>query len=539
MMDREVIDPKTEYTILGSMIMDKEVMGAAYNRYKAGSLKTRHFTGSFRPIFRWLVSYYANHRNAPKSTIQKVFERRKFSLNAETRELVEDYLERLADEYSEIEDEVDPDYVRTEMLPDFIREKELNERINKAQQRLDSGRFDEAEKIISTYPLVTIEEEDEELGTIIPYTHEDVEDGMSDENQLQEAFRFQGDLHRMVGPLYKSWLVAITGIEKSGKSYVLQEMAYQAALYQKKKVLVINLELSKPVVRNRLWRRISRTTTKRYAGKNIVPIFDCENNQYRICKAKQRHKNKKALFRNPDEEVNFSQIRKGIKKDWNICTSCREDISVRANAARTRRFIPALWFKQQHVREMTKTAIKRAIKNKRLNRLSNLRVKCFPRFSITFDEARDYILRYMDRKKWEPDIIIFDYLDILGNEPGLEGRFDIDNKWKKASGLAGELDNLVLTADQSTKAGRTAYQLDQMSTSESKTKDSHLDVRIATQQTADEKASGLARFNVVFHRHEMFTVLREVIATQRLATANPMVDNAFFYDRGKKWKINK
>ncbi len=74
MITRETINPENEYTIMGTMIMDTEVLSAVYNRYKAGSLKTRHFTGSFRPIFRWLIRYYSSHRKAPKRTIQKIFD---------------------------------------------------------------------------------------------------------------------------------------------------------------------------------------------------------------------------------------------------------------------------------------------------------------------------------------------------------------------------------------------------------------------------------------------------------------------------------
>jgi replicative DNA helicase len=530
MITREVVNPENEYMILSNMIMSNDIMSSAYNRYKSGSLKTRHFTGNFRPIFRWLVGYYGEYRKAPKRTIQKIFDRRKHSLNSEAREIVEEYLDHLAEEY---EPDTEPEYIRQEVLPNFIRERELNSRIERAQQQLDSHRFDEAEQTISRYPLVSLEDEDEELGTIIPYTYEDVDIGMSQEHEQKEAFRFIGDLHRLVGPMYNSWLVAVSGVEKSGKSYILQEMAYQAALYQKKKVLIINLELSKPVVRNRLWRRISRTANKRYAGKIITPVLDCENNQFRTCKARSRHKNKKSLFRDPNEVVQFGMM----KKKWDICRKCRDDASIRLNAARTKKFIPALWFKEQRIREIKEQSIKRAIKNKKLNRISNLRIKCFPRFSVTFDETRDYILRYIDRKKWKPDIVIWDYLDILRNEPGLDGRFDIDSKWKKASGFAGEMDCLSMTADQSTKSGRKAYALDQMSTSESKTKDSHLDVRLTVHHTDSEKDLSLSRMSVVFHRHEMFNVQREILITQRLATACPIMDNAFFPERRKEFKV--
>ena len=171
-------------------------------------------------------------------------------------------------------------------------------------------------------------------------------------------------------------------------------------------------------------------------------------------------------------------------------------------------------------------------------RLSDFRVKCFPRYSVTFDEARTWIMRYMDKSKWYPDIIMFDYLDILAPEQGnLQERIDVDRKWKKGSKLAGELNCLVLNADQATKASRTQYALDQMSTSESKTKDSHLDVRIAINQTDSEKALGIIRTSVLFHRHASFNIKREVLVTQRLATGESMMDNAFLFDRGKKYRV--
>lgn len=530
MITREVVDPENEYTVLGAMITSNDVLSAAYNRYKTGTLKTKHFTESYRHVFRWLVRYYAEHRKAPKQTIQKIYERRRHVLNAETQELVEEYLDTLADRW---EEDTDPDFVRQEILPDFIRERELGQRIDRAQSQLGLGKFEEAEQVFSSYSVVGSEDEDEEMGAIIPYTVEDVAEGMSHENAAHTVFRFHGDLNNLVGPLQESWLVAVTGIEKSGKSYVLQEMAYEAVLYQKKKVLIINLELSKAIARNRLWRRISRTANARYAGEKIIlPVLDCENNQFGTCERLKRPKNKSSLFRTPDEIVSYQR-----RKGWKICHFCRDNPKVRKNAAKTKRFIPTIWFEEDELKKLTELKVKRAINNRKMNRLSNLRVKCFPRFSVTFDQAYEFILRYMDRKKWTPDIIIFDYLDILANESGLEGRYDIDSKWKKASKLAGELGCLVLTADQSTKAGRTQYALDQMSTSESKTKDSHLDARIAINQTDMDRTLNLARFNVLFHRHEAFNPKAEVLATQRLATAQPIIDNAYLYDKAKNFRV--
>ena len=528
MIKRRVVSPNNEYLLLSNMIMDNEVISAAYNRYKSGELKTNHITSGFRPVFRWLIQYYGNHRKAPKRTIQKIFDIRGKSLNKDSKELVGEYLDRLAEEYSEYEEDADPEYVRFEILPNFIRERELTFRLEKAQDNLEQGKIEDAEKLVTAYAKIEKEETDKNIGTIIPYTKEDLEQNYN--TSLGEPiFRFDGDLGRLIRPLCKSWLVAIMGVEKSGKSYLLQEMAYQAALYQRKKVLIINLELNQNLARNRLWRRISKTANKEDAGHMVYPILDCENNQNRTCKILKRYPNKKALFKVPDETVLFAR-----NKKWKVCQKCKDGKNTKWNTAKTKRFVPAVWFEktERKIREINEMRVQRSLNRRRFNNLKNLRIKCFPRFSVTFDEVYDYILRYMDKTKWVPNFIVFDYLDILAPEASnLQERIDIDRKWKKASKMAGELNCLVATADQANKAGRVAYMLDQMSTTESKTKDSHLDVRIAINQRSIDKAIAIARLNVLFHRHAGFSVEKEVVTTQRLETAEPLMDCASIFRR--------
>jgi len=226
------------------------------------------------------------------------------------------------------------------------------------------------------------------------------------------------------------------------------------------------------------------------------------------------------------------------RPEWRVCDKCRFE-RTRKNAINTEKFIPAIWFKKTKIRKITDQRIIRAIRNNQFSGLSNLRVKCFPRYSISFDEVYNYIRRYIDKTGWKPDIIGFDYLDILAKESeNMETRIDIDTKWKKASRLAGELDCLVITPDQATKVGRTQYALDQMSTSESKTKDGHLDLRIAINQTDEEKEIGIARINVLFHRHAKFNVMHEIMITQRLETSEPLMDNTRIFHRGKKYNVS-
>ena len=516
----------TEYILLGSMIMDKDVLATCHTRYKLKELKTRHFTEHYRPVVRWLMKYYADFGKAPKGTIQKIYQRKKRSLSEESRELIEQALDKLAEEYAK-QDEPDTDYVLQEVLINFIREREIDALAEKAIQRLDAGDAEAAEEIITGYTTL---EPEEELDVMMPYTREDTTHNWDNPNDpINEVYRFDGDLHYMVGPLERGWLVAVTGVEKVGKSYLLQEMAFQAALYQKRKVLIINLELTENIARNRLRRRISLTTNMQQRGRIVYPVLDCENNQFATCEIRKR--SKKALFRTTQDTVSFRRMR-----DWKVCEKCRGKLS-RRNAARTKRFVPAIWFEQDRIRELNRIRLRRALKTYRLYGMSNLRVKCFPRFSKTFDETRDFIKRYIDREGWEPDIVIYDYLDILAPEGRLDERIDVDRKWKKAAKLAGELNCLVVTADQANKAGRTQRSLDQMSTSESKTKDSHLDVRIAINQTESEKKLNIARLAVIFHRHSPFNITDQVVVTQRLATAESLMDNAFWHTNTDKYRV--
>lgn len=519
-------DLDTEYILLGSMIMNKEILSACYNRYKLKQLKTRHFTEHYRPVVRWLFSYYADFNKAPKGTIQKIYDRRKRGLSEDAQDLIEQALDRLAEEYAD-KPETDTEYILKDVLVSFMREREIDNVAAKAIRKLDAGDTEAAEQIITSYAQV---EKEEALDVIIPYSKEDVvQHWSSDTEAINEVYRFEGDLGKLVGPLERGWLLAVMGIEKVGKSFLLNEMAFQAALHQKRKVLIINLELTENTARNRLRRRISLTANTTQKGRIVYPVLDCENNQYGTCEVWKRPK--KGLFRTTNDMVSWRRMR-----TWKTCTRCRG--KTRRNAARTKRFIPAVWFEQERVEELSKIRLRRTLKTYRLYGMQNLRVKCFPRFSKTFDETRDFILRYTEAEDWHPDIVIYDYLDILAAEPNVrEERIIIDRQWKKAAQLAGELNCLVVTADQANKAGRTQRSLDQMSTSESKTKDSHLDVRLSINQTEAEKEISIARLAVLFHRHAPFNINNQVVVTQRLATAEAAIDSAYWYTAHDKYRV--
>jgi len=532
MIKRESVKVGDEYLVLGYMIMDTDILSYGYSQYKKGKLKTRHFADSYRPVVRWLIKYYADYQKAPKWTIQRIFQKKKKMLG-KSADLIEEYLDRLAEEFSAYQEDASfsTEYIKNEIILNFIRQREIQILVDKAQDSLDEDDPEKAEDLISKHERMHTEVEEEEMGVFKPFTVEEVKEHFVKRKKNEEVFRFiQPELNALVQPLERTWLVAISGVEKSGKSHVLEEIAIQTAMIHKKKVLWLNYELNRKLVDNRLYRGISQTRNPN-APKNVIyPIFDCGNNQCGTC-AVRKPLNKKPLIAKgkvqqaqPDT-VSYNKY----AKKWTPCTECRNNMKRMKYRRLDKKWVPAIWFENERFRKITRTSVKRSLKENRFLKIKNLRVKCFPRGSVSFEDSYAFIMRYIEKYKWMPDMIIFDYLDILLEERGdLQTRIDIDRKWRNASRLAGELDCLVLNADQATKGGRTSYKLDQMSTSESKTKDSHLDVRIAINQTEAEMNLGLIRLSTLYHRHADFAPMRQVMVTQRLATAEPVLDAAWW-----------
>ena len=527
---RQQIDNEVEFELLGSMITSKEVMAAAFDWYKKGELKRKHFSKYYRPLFDILIEFYETKKTCPGSAIQKVFATKSNAFDEDILELVEAAIDRMADAYEESSTE--EDYICQEMLPGFIREKTLHDKIDKIQGLLDQGRLSDAEKILSEYKPISVLSEEEEngnFGMVLPFTETDIDEAFDEKNITDTiAYNFPGDIGRMLGPLRKSWLVAVTGIEKSGKSYLLNEIAYDASINHNMKVLYINIELAKALARLRNYRRISKTASEKslqgkLMGKRLyIPIFDCMNNQRGTCGIKNKQVNRQSLvLGNEAAPVGFHS-----RPDWKICTECRGAQSL--GTKKTERFIPAIWWTEgEKIRPTNKRRVKAAINKYSPKVMQNYHIKCFPSYSVTFDECERFIDNYIEKNDWHPDIIIFDYLDILYEDESRDRRLNIDENWKKAKRLAATKNCLVLTADQANKDGRTTYRLDAMSTSESKTKDAHLDVRMAINKTDEEKAMGVARLNTIFHRHESYDIRQDVLVTQRIATSEPYMDSHF------------
>ena len=139
-------------------------------------------------------------------------------------------------------------------------------------------------------------------------------------------------------------------LKKQGRHHFMSEIGYQAAWYHKLNVLDINLEMPVEEKEERFWQRSGGfAIDKDHAGFNLIPVFDCLNNQFGTCEVRKRPLNKDPLLFDNESFISFEE-----RPEWNVCEKCRFE-NVRANAKRTKKFIPHIWFKKIRLRAMTET----------------------------------------------------------------------------------------------------------------------------------------------------------------------------------------
>lgn len=522
-----------ETIIMVYVITDYEVCKFVYNKYKSGQIKTKYFSKYAQEIFKWILQYYSKYSKQPQRHLDDIFIGYKKSLGKKAKiieELLNSYFQYY---YSLKDDDYNPEFIKKDIIPRFVKRNAAEILANEINDNLDRDDLESIEKSLGKFTSIT-EEDDPDLGTSVPGTLLQVKKYYTQEKDKSALFTFPGALGQLMGPIYRGKLYAFTGVEKSLKSYLMQEIAYYGVVYNKLKVLDINLEMPQEEKNERLWQRAGQfAIDKEHAGKIIHPIFDCENNQFGTCQIMKKKLNKNDLLKTYDDMISFQD-----RKDWKICTKCRDE-KIRLNAHKNKRFIPAIWFTTSNIRVMTEQRISRKIKYLESSGISNYRIKCFPRFSATLDEIIEYSNQYEQNKNFKPHIYIFDYPDITAAVQGkLMDRANIDYNWKVISGFAQKKDAAVFIADQAIKAEREKRSLTNMCTSESKTKDAHLDVRISLNRTQEEEELGLERIGMLFRRKGR-KINAEVMLTQRIESGNVIMDSEWWFNHNITYPITK
>lgn len=523
---RQISDSdEIEKRILTAMIVSDQFLKSIRQ-----SVKKKYFKIDYvKDLVGWILDYFDRYGKSPQHSIRDIFTVEKEKLKEADAKLIEYFLEDISDEY-ERSDSLNVNYLIGNAKSYF--NKRAHEILFRDGSNLvAAGRMEEAEKLLDKFKTVT-----KETGAVFdPFSPEEIRNFDIDE-KANTLFVLPGALGRLTGYMQRSWLLAVTAPEKRGKSWMLEEIAFQVIMVGLR-TLHISLEMNKPISKKRVYKRLTGTVTTRDLEElpEVVqyPVFDCGYNQDNSCNRKQRVCNRgivKEISGLGDKEGLIKIYQESEVGNYKPCTWCRENYN-KIRKGDKYRFEAAYWFKdQKSIKLMTPEIVRKKSKMYYSEkRGSNLRMRTFPAFSANSDDIKAELDALEYTENFIPDVIIIDYFDIQKPERGssFSDRSIIDAIWKMGKNVADVKQCLVVTADQSNKASRMKQSVESSDTTEDKRKDAHLDVRIALNQTSREKDDMVMRVNVLFHRHRKFNPHREVYILQQLDLAQPLLDSEF------------
>jgi hypothetical protein len=188
------------------------------------------------------------------------------------------------------------------------------------------------------------------------------------------------------------------------------------------------------------------------------------------------------------------------------------------------------WFEKFDKKKLSQPSLEEVQKKiKHFDRMysTNLEFYSSSKFKTTSQNVFDILDTLEHQKSFRPDIVIEDYIDVRLSNSTKEKRHAVDEEWKITSAIAQERGILWITPDQANAQARSTESITTSQTSESKTKDAHIDIRLTLNRTANEREDGVARMSVLFHRERQYSENKEVLIMQHIGTGQPLLDNAW------------
>lgn len=449
-----------ERLILIGMIVDITVLGRISSKWQRGMFKSRWAN----IIAKWCISFYHKYEDVPMNQIESLFESWAAETNdKETITLVEKFLDSLSEEYENLQEESNSDYI-IDMAGEYFNSIKVERLVDTIQGDIDRGKVTEAINHTTSFNQI-------EMG---------VGEGINilqDSQAIKEAFKEKGEsliqYPGALGEFFKDTLgrdsfVSFMGPDKVGKSFWLIDIAYRA-MEQRKKIAFFEVG---DMSQNQVMRRLMVRTTRR-------PLYPAD--------------------------IEYP-VRIGRRRDGNI--KIKREVKVYENKLSWRD---------------AEKACRRLMKKKIKSESSYFRLSCHPNSTLSVKGIRSVIQNWI-REDWVPDVIVIDYADILNMDyPGLEGRDRINETWKRLRSLSQVFHCLVVTGSQTDTSAYKTNIITRSNFSEDKRKLAHVTGMVGLNVTEKEKERGITRLNWVVLRERAFGVGKCVYVAGCLDIANPAI----------------
>lgn len=454
----------TQLVITG-MIVDDTVLGSIASKWsKEGMLKVSWCN----LIGQWCVDYYEAHNKAPGANIENIFLAwAEGHHDKETANLVERFLQSLSGQYDRQKKQLNAQFVLDKAGELFNRIK-LEKHADLIKGLVDTKKIDQAIKKANEFEPVSIGK-----GSAVSLFRDMAAIDRAFVSRSEPLIVYPGDLgHFFSGLFIRDTLIGFMGREKSGKTYWLVDIAFNAAL-QRKKVLFFQIgDLSEAEV----LMRFATRATKCPANKDDLLV-----------------KWPVKLERTQDGSYSYILESKEVKR-------------------------------KQITPQLAKDALKKiAMDTIRSTKQDYLMIETYANDSMDIVKMRGIVAQYA-RAGWVPDFIVVDYADLLAAPIGMqEGRDAINKNWKGLKRLSQDYHCCVVTATQSDADSYGSSLMNLSNFSEDKRKYSHVNTMFSINRTDDEMEDQVARLAIMLSREKKVSTKKVVFCAGCYAISNPAV----------------
>lgn len=456
-----------EKRVLTGMIVDSIVLGRIYAKWRPKSFKSKWSN----IIAQWCLHYYERYGKAPLKHIEGLFEHwSEKSKDESTVNLVSKFLASLSDEYSDLKQESNSDYI-IDIAARYFNQVIIERLMEDVESDISEGQSERAHDKIIGYNKY-----DMGVGEGIDVFH-DIE-------AMQEAFATEKgemliEFPDALGKFFKdaleqSGFIGFMGKKGVGKSWWLEAIAFQAML-QRRKVAMFEVG---DMGRNPTIRRLIIRAAKH-------PRYPCD--VYLPTK------------------IWYNKKKRKIEREFQL-----KEFTKRLSWRRARKACERVMIKKVKSKE------------------PYFKLSCHPNSTLGVDGVEGILQDWERSAGWTPDVIVIDYADILKMQyRGIEGRDRIDETWKRLRRLSQRRHSLVVTATQSDAASYDKGTLGMGNFSDDRRKIDHVTGMVGINQTEREKKSDLMRLNWVSLRDNEFHQSECVHVAGCLKIGNPAIKSCF------------
>jgi len=427
------VDNNIEALIVIGLIVDDKFIKSVHR-----AIRPEYFNTSMaKTISGWCMEYFkeSNYKHAPKQDILDIYTAKKHQIPEEEQAIQKKQLDYILKMYKNRG--FSRKYIETRAL-EYLKSNALKLYANELKTAVDR---DDIKKILDLQKIKVIEIF-ESTATYFSSKNNNLGHGMFDEDNSC-MFKFPGAIGDYLHPIQRGKVICMLGPAKRAKSFWLIEWAYQA-MCSGLHVAFFSLEMDETEVETRLSKKITGMEYDQFNTKRkkeyLLPVIDCKKNQDDSCRRKECTSRGTKVVDNYGSTIEFTKTSKHIA--CNVCQGKHD------------RFEATSWFEVIKKRTLTKNSLRKHIKSFLFGgRKGECKMFAYPIATMNIRDCENALSELEITENWIPDVIIFDYIGILKEDPSLgEKRTRIGENWKEFSRMVKTRNCLGVSAAQGNRA---------------------------------------------------------------------------------------